>query len=228
MRPHRERKERMTQKYDVIIIGSGPNGLAIAAYLSKAGQKVLLLEKRFEAGGGLCTEQVTIPEFYHNTHAIYMMMVDYAPVYPDFQFEERYGVKHIWPDLQIAMPLSDGRCLCLYRDVEKTCASLAKFSQKDADAYRDMHAEYKEYMEKMLGPQTYVPIDPAPIMAARAEMTELGRKLGELAEKISHTCLCEVGKLASAPVLATLEHYEKAYLEHIEAGGCGTDRCKQG
>ena len=52
--------------------------------------------------------------------------------------------------------------------------------------------------------------------------------LGELAEKISHTCLCEVGKLASAPVLATLEHYEKAYLEHIEAGGCGTDRCKQG
>jgi phytoene dehydrogenase-like protein len=181
----------MAQSYDVIIIGSGPNGLATAAYLSKAGQKVLLLEKRFEAGGGLCTEQVTIPEFYHNTHAIYMMMVDYAPVYPDFQFEERYGVKHIWPDLQVAMPLSDGRCLCLYRDVEKTCASLAKFSQKDANAYREMHAEYKEYMEKMLGPQTYVPIDPAPIMAARAEMTELGRSLGELAEKTPEQIVCE-------------------------------------
>ncbi len=43
----------MTRHYDVIIIGSGPNGLAIGAYLSRAGQRVLLLEKRFEAGGGL-------------------------------------------------------------------------------------------------------------------------------------------------------------------------------
>ena len=42
--------------YDVIVIGSGPNGLAIGAYLSKAGEKVLLLEKRFEAGGGLANE----------------------------------------------------------------------------------------------------------------------------------------------------------------------------
>jgi phytoene dehydrogenase-like protein len=79
----------MAQQYDVIIIGSGPNGLAIGAYLSRAGQRVLLLEKRFEAGGGLATEQVTLPEYYHNTHAIYKMMVDYAPVYQDFALEER-------------------------------------------------------------------------------------------------------------------------------------------
>jgi phytoene dehydrogenase-like protein len=180
----------MTKSYDVIIIGSGPNGLAIGAYLSKAGQKVLLLEKRFEAGGGLCTEQVTLPDYYHNTHAIYMMMVDYAPVYPDFQLEEKYGVKHIWPDLQVAMPLADGRCVCVYRDLEKTCASLAKFSKKDADSYRDMYHRYDEYMKNMLGPQTYVPCDPAPIMAARAEMTEMGRSLGELTEKTPEEIVC--------------------------------------
>ncbi len=46
----------MSGQYDVIIIGSGPNRLAIGAYLSKAGQKVLLLEKRYEAGGGLAPE----------------------------------------------------------------------------------------------------------------------------------------------------------------------------
>ena len=111
----------MAQHYDVIIIGSGPNGLAIGAYLSRAGQRVLLLEKRFEAGGGLATEQVTLPDFYHNTHAIYKMMVDYAPVYRDFAFEERYGVVHIQPELQVAMPMRDGRCLCIHRDVEKSC-----------------------------------------------------------------------------------------------------------
>ncbi len=63
------KEEKMVQMFDVIIIGAGPNGLATGAYLSKAGQKVLLVEKRLEEGGGLMTEQVTVPEFYHNTHA---------------------------------------------------------------------------------------------------------------------------------------------------------------
>ena len=169
----------MEQGYDVIIIGAGPNALAIGAYLSRAGERVLLLEKRFEAGGGLVTEQVTLPDYYHNTHAVYMMMVDYAPVYADFEFETRYGVRHICPELQVTMPLSDGRCLCMYRDVERTCASIAKFSQKDADSYRDMHRRFDEMMKHILGPQTYVPMEAAPIMAAKAELTELGRELSE-------------------------------------------------
>ncbi|MFI5393952.1 MAG: phytoene desaturase family protein [Candidatus Binatia bacterium] len=180
----------MAHNYDVIIIGSGPNGLAIGAYLAKAGQKVLLLEKRFEAGGGLATEQVTIPEFYHNTHAVYMMMVDYAPVYSDFQFEER-GVKHIFPELQVAMPLTDGRSLCIYRDVERTCASIAKFSKKDADSYRDMQRHFEELMKHILGPQTYVPMEAAPLMAAKADLTELGRALSEYTEKTPEEIVCE-------------------------------------
>ncbi|MDM7998784.1 MAG: NAD(P)-binding protein, partial [Dehalococcoidia bacterium] len=109
----------MAQKFDFIIVGGGPNGLTIGAYLAKAGQKCLLLEKRFEVGGGLMTEQVTLPDFFHNTHAIYHMMVDYAPIYSDLNFDE-YLVRHIKPELQWALPLKDGRCLCIYTDVEKT------------------------------------------------------------------------------------------------------------
>ncbi|MBK7971897.1 MAG: NAD(P)/FAD-dependent oxidoreductase [Deltaproteobacteria bacterium] len=166
----------MAKAYDVIVIGSGPNGLAIAAYLSKAGQKVLLLEKRFEAGGGLCTEQVTLPDFYHNTHAVYMMMVDYAPVYSDFQFEERYGVRHILPELQVAMPLVDGRALCVYHDVERTCASIARFSAKDAASYRDMQRHFDELMKHILGPQTYVPMEAAPLMAGAPSSPSLAAR----------------------------------------------------
>jgi len=178
--------------YDVIIIGSGPNGLAIGAYLSKAGEKVLLLEKRFEAGGGLATEQVTLPDFYHNTHAVYMMMADYAPVYGDFAFEERYGVRHVCPDLQVAMPLADGRSLCIYRDLERSCASIARFSRRDAESYRDMHRRFEELMRHILGPQTYVPMDAAPLMAAKAEQTALGRALSEYTEKTPEEIVCEL------------------------------------
>ena len=178
--------------YDAIIIGSGPNGLAIGAYLGKAGEKVLLLEKRFEAGGGLATEQVTLPDFYHNTHAVYMMMADYAPVYGDFAFEERYGVRHVCPDLQVAMPLADGRSLCIYRDLERSCASIARFSRRDAESYRDMHRRFEELMRHILGPQTYVPMDAAPLMAAKAEQTALGRALSEYTEKTPEEIVCEL------------------------------------
>ncbi len=144
----------MEREYDVIIIGAGPNGMQIGAYLSKAGQKVLLLEKRYEAGGGLATEQVTLPDYFHNTHAIFHMMVDYAPIYQDFDFEGRYNLKHIHPDLQWAMPTPDGRALCVYHDVEKTCQSFAQYSQKDADAYREWYKECHELMREIIGPQT--------------------------------------------------------------------------
>ncbi len=172
----------MAKEYDVIIIGSGPNGLEIGAYLSKAGQKVLLLEKRYEAGGGLATEQITLPDYFHNTHAIFHMMVDYAPVYQDFKLEEEYDVRHILPELQWAMPLPDGKCICVYRDVEKTCASIAKFSQKDADAFRDTYHQCDELMKGIVGPQTFVKPEPAPLMAARAEASELGRRLTTFSE----------------------------------------------
>jgi phytoene dehydrogenase-like protein len=173
----------MAREYDVIIIGSGPNGLAIGAYLSRAGQKVLLLEKRYEAGGGLATEQITLPEFFHNTHAIFHMMVDYSPVYNDFKLEEVYGVRHIHPELQWAMPLPDGKCVCVYSDVERTCKSIAQFSQKDADAYREMYRECDELMREIVGPQTFVKPEPAPLAAARMDQTELGSKLTAYSEK---------------------------------------------
>ena len=172
----------MAQKYDVIIIGGGPNGLEVGAYLSKAGQKVLLLEKRFEVGGGLATEEVTLPDFFHNTHAIYHMMVDYAPVYQDLKFEE-YNVKHIHPQLQWAMPLKDGKCLCIYTDVEKTCASMAQFSKKDADSYRQMHREFRELVDAFIAPATFTLSVPAPLQAAKLELTEIGRKVTAFSEK---------------------------------------------
>jgi len=172
----------MEKTFDVIIIGGGPNGLLAGAYLSRAGQKVLVLEKRYEMGGGLATEEVSAAGFYHNTHAIYMMMTDYAPAYKDLELEERFSLKHIYPPLQIDMPLKDGNWIGIYNDLEKTCQSFAKFSQKDADAYRELYNKYQVWMDDFLGPYTYIQPRATLEIAAQMDALEMGREMAELAE----------------------------------------------
>jgi len=113
-------QEKREHKYDVVILGAGPNGLCAAAYLAKAGLKVLVLEKRCEAGGGLATEEVTVAPHMHNTHSVYHLMVDYAPVYKDFKLAERYNLKYVRPELQFALPLSDNRSVRIYTDLDRT------------------------------------------------------------------------------------------------------------
>ena len=117
-------------EYDGIIIGAGPNGLLTAAYLAKAGLKILLLERRFEMGGGLCSEQITIPSFIHNTHAIYMPMVDYAPFFQDFKHEMEtvYDLSFVFPDPVMSLSYKDGRTLSIYQDAERTAKSISQFS----------------------------------------------------------------------------------------------------
>jgi phytoene dehydrogenase-like protein len=168
-------------EYDGVIIGAGPNALALAAYLAKAGQKLVLLERRFEAGGGLMTEEVTLPGYYHNTHAVYHMMVDYSPVFKDINLE-KYGLKWLYPPVQFAMPFADGSAICLYTDVDKTCDSIAKFSAKDAEAYRKMYHKYNEYMEEFIGPATYHESIPAFEQMVNLQSTEVGKEISDLTE----------------------------------------------
>jgi len=177
-------KAKFERKFDVVVIGGGPNGLTAGAYLAKAGQRVLVLERRHEMGGGLATEEITgSAGFYCNTHAVYMMMADYAPPYQDLELEKLYNLKHIYPPLQFAMPFADGRCLCLYTDLDKTCDSIAKFSKEDADSYRDMYHRYKRYTDEFLAPATYVQPVPTIEQAMNLEKTEMGREIAALSEK---------------------------------------------
>ena len=172
----------MPEKYDLIIIGAGPNGMTIGGYLAKAGLKVLMLERRQEVGGGLATEEVTLPQYLHNTHAIYHLMADYAPPMKDFNIGQ-YNIKLIYPDPQFVLPLQDGRSICLYRDVNKTCDSIANISKRDAESYREAHHKFREMVEYFLAPATYCPPSPAPLQAAQLEQTELGSAITAISER---------------------------------------------
>ena len=175
----------MAEQYDGIILGAGPNGLTVAAYLAKAGLKILLLEKRFEAGGGLATEQVTLPGFLHNTHAVYMPMVDYAPPLKDFDeyLTKDYDLEFVFPQLVMAMPFADGSSLCLYQDVDKTCDSIAQFSKKDAETYRRVQDRFRVLTEDFLGPATYEMAKPAFEQMIKLQTTDVGREISEWTEK---------------------------------------------
>lgn len=167
-------------KYDVVVIGAGPNGLATAAYLAKAGLKVFVVEKRLEIGGGLATEEVTRPGFKHNTHAVYHMMTEYAPIFPDFDLEKEYNLKFITPPVQQAIVFSDAKSICLYSDLEESCKSIAKFSQRDADAYREYYQFSQQAMDIFMGPSTYVNPMPSLEQVAKLERHPVTHRVDQL------------------------------------------------
>ncbi len=169
-------------EWDAVIIGAGPNGLITAAYLARAGLKVALVERRYEIGGGLATEEVLFPGFYSNIHAVYHMMVDYMPVLKDFDLR-RHGLVWIKPNLQTSMVFEDGRSLLLTRMIEDTADSIHKFSQKDAVAFGKVMRTWRKIVSEIVAPATYVPpMSPLDISVAM-QRTKIGEAMLELTEK---------------------------------------------
>jgi len=169
-------------EWDVVVIGAGPNGLITAAYLAKAGLKVALVERRYEIGGGLATEEILYPGYYSNIHAIYHMMVDYMPVLRDFDLG-RHGLVWIKPNLQTAMVFEDGQSLQLTRMIEDTTDSMHKFSQKDAVAFGKIMRRWRRIAREVVVPATYLPpMSPLDISMAM-QRTDLGKEMMEITER---------------------------------------------
>ena len=172
----------MKETFDAIIIGGGHNGQILSAYLTKAGLETLVLERRMEPGGGLCTEEVTVPGFYHNVHAFFLRWVPDLPFYKDLELAN-FGVQMKMPEVQTVAPFSDGRCLVMYKDEEKTLRNIAYFSKKDAATYRDLLKRFKEMSAKIITPEGYAPPLPAAEKKALLEKSPLGREYLEICKK---------------------------------------------
>ncbi len=137
------------ETYDVVIIGAGHNGLVCAAYLLKAGYSVVLLEKRSVPGGAATTEESLpkeAPGFKFNLCAIDHEFIHLGPVIEELELE-KYGLEYLECDPVVFCPHPDGKYFLGHKSLEKTCAEIARYSNRDAKKY----AEYTEYWQRALG-----------------------------------------------------------------------------
>ncbi|WP_339379180.1 beta-carotene ketolase CrtO [aff. Roholtiella sp. LEGE 12411] len=142
-------KITIMQEYDVVIIGAGHNGLVCAAYLLKAGYSVLLLEKRSVPGGAATTEECLpqeAPGFKFNLCAIDHEFIHLGPVVEELELE-KYGLEYLECDPVVFCPHPDGKYFLGHKSLEKTCAEIARYNERDAKKY----AEYTDYWQRALG-----------------------------------------------------------------------------
>src|SRR5439155_7148103 len=149
----------MMGEYDAAIVGSGPNGLASAITLARAGLKVLVLEANSTVGGGARSAELTLPGFVHDVCSAVHPLAAGSPFFKTLPLE-RFGLDWIQPEIPLAHPLDNGSAACLHRDVDLTADSF----DNDARAYRTVMKPLTRDWEKLatefLQPMLHLPRHP--------------------------------------------------------------------
>ncbi|MQY11012.1 hypothetical protein SRB5_11260 [Streptomyces sp. RB5] len=161
-----------------VVVGSGPNGLAAAIRLAHAGHEVTVLEAADRPGGGTRTSERTLPGLLHDDCSAFHPTGVASPYFRALDLE-RHGLKWLWPDIDLAHPLDDGRAGVAARDAALTAASLGV----DADRWRRLFAAtvrgYDDLIDEVLRPVAHLPRHPVALgrfgMRALLPATRLAR-----------------------------------------------------
>jgi phytoene desaturase len=132
--------------YDTAVIGGGHNGLVCACYLAKAGLKTVVLERRHIVGGAVCTEDDLIEGYKIDVGSSAHIMIHLTPVVRELELE-RFGLEYIDCDPFAFAPTANGEAIYFWKDVDKTCESIARVSPPDAESYRKFVHEWGAFNE---------------------------------------------------------------------------------
>ncbi|WP_374009415.1 phytoene desaturase family protein [Leifsonia sp. LS-T14] len=156
---------------DAIVIGSGPNGLSAAVTLARAGLSVRVYERNATVGGGLRTEEVTLPGFRHDICSAVHPLAFASGFFRKFGLDRR--VPFVVPSASYGNPLAGGRVAMAYLDLERTADSLGV----DGPAWRAMLGPLvreADAVAQFTGSQL-LQVPRHPLVAARFGLTALAQ-----------------------------------------------------
>jgi len=152
------------------VIGAGPNGLAAAITLARAGHSVVVYEANETIGGGIRSAELTLPGFIHDICSTVQALTVVFPFFKTIPLAD-LGIELIYPDAALAHPLDDGTAAVLYRSMDATCATLGKDGANYRRLIEPLVRESDQLNQDWLGP---LPLPPRhPFTLARLALRDL-------------------------------------------------------
>ena len=147
---------------DAVVVGSGPNGLAAAITLAQAGLAVQLFEARATVGGGMRTQELTLPGFHHDVCSAIHPLGMGSPFFQQLPLAQ-YGLAWIQPDLPLAHPLDDGSAVELHHSLFQTEAGLGRDGRNWQSVMAPLVAKWDQLAPMLLAPLP-LPSSPLPLL----------------------------------------------------------------
>jgi phytoene dehydrogenase-like protein len=155
---------RSGERLDAIVVGAGPNGLAAAITLARAGRTVRLYEANPDVGGGTRSAELTLPGFIHDPCSTAHPLGIASPFFQSLDLE-RLGVEWMHPSAPLAHALAPGRSVVLERDVATTAEGLGRDAVAWQRLFGPLVREWRRLLPELLGPVVHMPRHP--ILLAR-------------------------------------------------------------
>src|SRR5438067_13056815 len=142
-----------------VVVGSGPNGLAAAVTLARAGVSVTVLEAADTIGGGTRTSELTVPGVLHDhCSAVHPLGIG-SPFFRDLDLAA-HGLQWCHPEIDLAHPLDGGRAAVLVRDLDETVAGLGADGPAWRSLFEPLARHFDDLSAEILRPVAHVPRHP--------------------------------------------------------------------